>query len=347
VLIVTLGDPHGVGIELVARLLVSGRSQFFDSGHRIVLIGNRWQWDFQLSALGASPIPLEPVSCFAEIPDADSCGSGKSVVYFLDASPTIAGQNANVMSLEQRGKVAVSALETLRDLHGSALQRILAPEEKLAVVTAPFDKHAASAVGWRWGGQTEFFEELWKHPAIMILAGDTLRVALATNHLALKDVAGAVSKESLHKKLSLLIRSLREQFGVPCPRIAVCGLNPHAGDGGLFGSEELDVIAPAISDFSRELKNASVVGPMPADTVFYQARNGHFDAVLAMYHDQGLGPLKTVHFDDAVNLSGGLPHLRISPDHGPARDLYLTKKASDLSMAAAFSHALRYLDAPR
>lgn len=331
-LVVTLGDPHGVGIELVERC----RDLLRVPGHRTVLIGHRWQWDHQIAALGAPPLAFEAISKFEDL---KHFRESTESIFFFDSSPNMPHQDAASLTESQCGSVAVAALLALQELD----MKSFGQEERLAVVTAPIDKHAAKLAGWQWGGQTEYFERLWGHPAIMILAGDTLRVALATNHLALQEVPAAINQASLQSKLALLVGSLQEQFGVRRPRIAVCGLNPHAGDGGLFGSQDLKIIAPAIAAFAANHPDVEVCGPVPADTVFAKARAGQFDAVLAMYHDQGLGPLKTVHFDDAVNLSGGLPHLRISPDHGPARDLYLARKASDRSMAAALRHGARYL----
>jgi 4-hydroxythreonine-4-phosphate dehydrogenase len=214
----------------------------------------------------------------------------------------------------------------------------------LAVVTGPIDKYAARAADFAYPGQTEFFADLWQSQAIMILAGPKLRVGLVTNHLALRDVAGAISSDLICSKAILLTQSLRSTFGITCPRVAVTGLNPHAGDGGLFGDEEHRLIAPALKRAQLLLgSEATLTGPLPADTAFYRGYRGDFDAVLAMYHDQGLGPLKTVHFDDAVNISGGLRHFRASPDHGPAADLFLRRTASPASLAAAIKLAGDYL----
>jgi 4-hydroxythreonine-4-phosphate dehydrogenase len=242
---------------------------------------------------------------------------------------------AEELAAPVRGALAVRSLAQV-----GALTAAVPAGRRLAVITGPIDKHACVLAGFAHGGQTEYFEELWGAPAVMTLAGSRLRVGLVTNHLPLKDVPKALTAGTVLAKLALFVRTLREAFGCKRPRVAVCGVNPHAGDGGLFGDEESRCLAPALAAFKGD---ADVTGPVPADTAFYRAYHGAFDGVLAMYHDQGLGPLKTVHFDDAVNLSGGLPHFRASPDHGPARDLFLRKAASPASFALTLDLAAAYL----
>ena len=202
------------------------------------------------------------------------------------------------MSEFRRGELSVKALELLKEI----------PDEtNFSVLTCPIDKKACVEAGYKYPGQTEYFTDIWQGESIMILAGPKLRVGLATNHLALNDVSANLSTDLIEKKIELLQSTLSKVLGLKSPKIGVCGLNPHASDGGLFGNEEESVIGPAIEKFS-----ADVTGPFPADTLFHFAYNGQYDGVLAMYHDQGLGPLKTVHFYDAVNITGGLKHLRVS-----------------------------------
>ena len=333
-LVITLGDPHGVGIELLSRCRETVMS-VAASGQAVVIIGNRWQFEHQLSALGHPTIEMTSITDFAQIKSLDA----KQRLFFLEASPSSRKVDASLLKPIECGEVAVRSLMQLNNLNSGSFDS----GERLAVVTGPIDKNSSQLAGWTWGGQTEFFESLWRSPAIMILAGPKLRVALATNHLALKHVTDSITVESVTRKLTLLKNSLKQQFGIECPHIAVCGLNPHASDGGLFGDTEAKVIAPAIAEFVKTNADVKVTGPLPADTVFYRAVQGIFDAVLAMYHDQGLGPLKTIHFDDAINISGGLPYLRVSPDHGPAQDLYLKGEASPRSMQAALNHSKNYL----
>jgi 4-hydroxythreonine-4-phosphate dehydrogenase len=150
-----------------------------------------------------------------------------------------------------------------------------------------------------------------------------------------------LTEDLLERKCRLLLNSLQRVFNIEHPKIAVAGLNPHCGDGGLFGNEDQLVIAPVVKKLRAE--GFDVEGPLPADTIFFRAYSGEFAAVLAMYHDQGLGPLKSLHFYDAVNVTGGLPHLRISPDHGPAADLYGRSIARSDSFRQALQRALTYL----
>ncbi|HEU5442512.1 MAG TPA: 4-hydroxythreonine-4-phosphate dehydrogenase PdxA, partial [Steroidobacteraceae bacterium] len=189
-------------------------------------------------------------------------------------------------------------------------------------------------------GHTEFFADRAHAPRpVMMLATDSLRVALATTHLPLARVSGAITGELLCEVLQILDRDLARWWGITRPRIAVCGLNPHAGEGGHLGDEEIRVIAPAIARMRGQGLRLS--GPLPADTVFVPRVLGDFDAVLAMYHDQGLPVLKHAGFDSAVNITLGLPILRTSVDHGTALDLAGTGRAEPGSMAAAIDLAVR------
>lgn len=318
-LIYTLGDPHSINVEAFLRLFKE-----VEPKQPVVVIGSRWQFDHQAKMLG---LAAPKFSSLEKIEDAT-----KSQYYFLDSSPYIGCKPPETLSESERGAMMVDALRKVP-------KQCARP---LAVLTGPIDKYAANLAGFTFPGQTEFFEDLWQDPAVMLLAGAKLRVAIATNHLALKNVAAEITQNRIEKKIAILAAGLRDLFGIAKPRIAVCGLNPHCGDQGLFGHEDEQIIKPAVAQSSERNSFAEISGPMPADTIFYRAVKGQFDAVLAMYHDQGLGPLKTVHFDDAVNISLGLKHLRVSPDHGPARDLYGKGTASWQSFAAAKQLCERY-----
>lgn len=305
-LVITLGEVLGVSVELAARTLAAAPHV------RATVIGSAFHWRDQLARLGLAAPDCTFVDVAADLPEVP----------------------AEALPERQRGLIAVRALERLKELG-------VPPGERLAVVTAPIDKHACHLAGYQYPGQTEYFEALWGRPAVMTLAGPRLRVGLVTNHLRLADVPGALSRALVEDKIRLFAETLTRAFGIARPRLVIAGLNPHASDQGLFGDEEARIIAPAVAAARQKLA-AEISGPEPADTAFYRCFHGAYDGVLAMYHDQGLGPLKTVHFDEAVNLSGGLPHLRVSPDHGPARDLYLTGKASTRSFALALDLAWRY-----
>jgi 4-hydroxythreonine-4-phosphate dehydrogenase len=208
-----------------------------------------------------------------------------------------------------------------------------------AIVTAPVHKGVINDAGVPFTGHTEYLAERTQSPRpVMMLATGAMRVALATTHLPLKDVSAAITIESLCEIVSILNHDLVKWWGIAQPRIAVCGLNPHAGEGGHLGDEEIRVIAPAIARIKGLGIRAS--GPLPADTAFVPRILADFDAVLAMYHDQGLPVIKHAGFDSAVNITLGLPILRTSVDHGTALDLAGTGRADASSLAAAIGLAI-------
>ena len=210
--------------------------------------------------------------------------------------------------------------------------------EFAALVTAPVHKGIINEAGMPFTGHTEFFAERTGASPVMMLTTGTLRVALATTHLPLARVSAAITRESLCAILAILDRDLRRWWGLARPRIGVCGLNPHAGEGGHLGDEEIRVIGPAIAAM-RE-RGLEVSGPLPADTVFVPRILAHYDAVLAMYHDQGLPVIKHAGFDSAVNVTLGLPILRTSVDHGTALELAGSGRAEAGSLLAALELAV-------
>lgn len=205
--------------------------------------------------------------------------------------------------------------------------------EYAAVVTGPVSKERLAAIGFPFPGQTEFFAARWGGDPVMAFCGGQLRVALATWHVPLRDVPGAVTPAALARAVRAAAE-LAAADGIREPRVAVCGLNPHAGEGGLLGTEERDVLEPALEALRGAMPGLSRC--LPGDTVFGRMRRGEFDAVVALYHDQGLAPLKTLEFDTAVNVTLGLPFIRTSPDHGTAFALAGRNEAS----ATSFGHAL-------
>ncbi|WP_165418383.1 4-hydroxythreonine-4-phosphate dehydrogenase PdxA [Dyella amyloliquefaciens] len=207
-----------------------------------------------------------------------------------------------------------------------------------AIVTAPLQKASINEAGIPFSGHTEFFAERAQADVVMMLASPELRVALATTHLPLSAVPAAITREVLGRVLRIVHHELRAKYGFAEPRIGVLGLNPHAGEGGHLGREELDTIIPLLDALRSE--GMSLVGPLPADTAFVPAQRGRYDAVLAMYHDQALPVLKSEAFDRTVNLTLGLPFIRTSVDHGTALDLAGTGKADPSSLIAAANMAL-------
>lgn len=208
-----------------------------------------------------------------------------------------------------------------------------------AIVTAPVHKGVINEAGIPFTGHTEYLAQHSGTPhVVMMLVGATLRVALATTHLPLAQVPAALTPELLAQTFEVLHADLVRRFALPAPRIAVCGLNPHAGEGGHLGREEIDVIAPAIA--AARARGFHIEGPLPADTVFVPTQAARFDAIVAMYHDQGLAPFKQMSFGDGVNVTLGLPFVRTSVDHGTALDLAGTDRANADSLRAAIRLAV-------
>jgi 4-hydroxythreonine-4-phosphate dehydrogenase len=207
-----------------------------------------------------------------------------------------------------------------------------------AIVTCPITKEGLKLAGVPHPGHTEFIAAMCgTEHVVMMLAGDRLRVALATIHVSLRDAIARIDAPLVERTIRITDAFFRKYMGCAVPRIAVAGLNPHAGEGGLFGDEEARSIAPAIAACARD--GIGATGPHPPDTVFHRAYHGRFDAVVAMTHDVGLAPLKLVHFDDGVNVTMGLPIVRTSVDHGTAFDIAGTGKASPDSLLAALRMA--------
>ena len=213
-----------------------------------------------------------------------------------------------------------------------------------AVVTAPLQKASINDAGIPFSGHTEFFAQRAGVDVVMMLASPQLRVALTTTHLPLRAVPAAITGEALERTLHIVHGELRNKFGLASPRIAVLGLNPHAGEGGHLGREEIEVIEPTLARLRAQ--GMQLLGPLPADTAFVPAQRERYDAVLAMYHDQALPVLKSEAFDRTVNLTLGLPFIRTSVDHGTALDLAGTGRADPSSLIAAARMALDLASRP-
>ena len=226
----------------------------------------------------------------------------------------------------ESGKMAVvSILEAAKYLADGRID---------AVVTAPIDKDNAQSPDFAFPGHTEFFTSYFNAPqSLMLLVSGNLRVATLTGHIPLSEVAGHINTALLKSKLEVLFASLKQDFGILKPRVAILGLNPHAGENGLLGKEEKEIIAPLIMELRG--KGALVYGPYPADGFFATGAYKKFDATLAMYHDQGLVPFKTLAFETGVNYTAGLPVIRTSPDHGTAYDIAARGIASEGSFREA------------
>ncbi len=208
------------------------------------------------------------------------------------------------------------------------------------VVTGPVSKAALAGIGYGFPGQTEFFAAKWGGDPVMAFCGGKLRVVLATWHVPLHEVARLLGPHLLHRTVAAAFTLARAE-GIAAPRIGVCGLNPHAGEGGLLGYEEKDLLNPALDHLRAEFPGLSSC--QPGDTLFARALRGEFDVVVALYHDQGLAPLKVIDFDEAVNVTLGLPFVRTSPDHGTAYGIAGQGKASPRSFANAVTVARRLI----
>jgi 4-hydroxythreonine-4-phosphate dehydrogenase len=216
--------------------------------------------------------------------------------------------------------------------------------EAAAVVTAPIHKAALMETGFKFPGHTDYLAELTgAKRAVMMLASNDLRVVPLTAHIPLSKVPQAITRERILETAEILLEALKRDFDLPAPRLAVAGLNPHAGEDGLLGGEEKDVIIPAVATLKAH--GHKVFGPLPSDTMFHEEARKHYDAALCMYHDQGLIPLKTLSFWEGVNVTLGLPIVRTSPDHGTGLDIAGRGIADTRSMVAAVKLAAKMADA--
>jgi 4-hydroxythreonine-4-phosphate dehydrogenase len=319
---ITMGDPSGVGPEIIVKAL-----QLPDVGNICVplVVGDRLALERALAVCG-STLEIREVGA-AE--DARSVPAGNI--------PLLALTQLAEADMKY-GAPSVAA--------GDAVYRYVCHAAELcldgkaaAIATAPISKEAMHRAGHDYPGHTELLAELcFTDNFVMMLAGDILRVSLVTIHEALHDVPRLVTFEQVLKTIRITAEGVARLTGKDSPKLAVLALNPHCGEGGKFGSEETEIIEPAIKAARQEGVNAE--GPLSADTLFHFAQQGRYDAVVAMYHDQGLIPLKMLHFDDAVNITLGLPIIRTSVDHGTAYNLAGTGKASEKSLLAAIRMAV-------
>ncbi len=227
---------------------------------------------------------------------------------------------------KEAGALAFAAIrQATEDLKAGHIQ---------AIVTAPINKNNIQSDDFKFPGHTEFFTEAFgEKESLMFLCGEKIRIGVATGHISVAEISERLTAEVIKKKLTLMLKSLKKDFGIGKPKIAVLGLNPHAGEDGLLGREEIEIIKPVIQEFKD--KGDLVFGPYPADGFFGSAGQTKFDGVLAMYHDQGLIPFKTIAFEEGVNFTAGLPIVRTSPDHGTAYNIAGKGLASESSMRSA------------
>ena len=314
---ITPGEPAGIGPD-------------------IVIAAAQEKWDAELIAV-CDPLVLEQRAAMLGLPlDLDAYRPGEAPTAHIPGRMKISPVDltAAVSPGELNPANADYVVKTLQIAVDGCLDNTWD-----AMVTAPVQKSIINDAGIPFSGHTEFLAQATNTSrVVMMLATPDLRVALATTHLPLKDVADAITAESLKETLEILHADLREKFGIPNPRIAVLGLNPHAGEGGHLGREEIDTIIPVIEQLKQT--GMALQGPLPADTAFSAELLGTCDAVLAMYHDQGLPVLKYAGFGLAVNITLGLPIIRTSVDHGTALDLAGTGMAKADSLKHAVNTAI-------
>lgn len=317
-LAVTLGDPAGVGPEVTAKAWAArhlhGLSPFVAIGD---IASVEAVWD-------------GPIAQVSDIADAAALFETALPVWHLERSgPVTPGTPTQAGAL-----CALHALEA-----GIGLARL---QQAAALVTGPVSKHQLHGIGYTHPGQTEFIAErcgISAGNAVMMLASETLRVVPMTVHIPLADVPATLTSDLIVTKARIVARALERQFGIARPRIAIAGLNPHAGEQGDLGDEEQRILAPAIATLAGE--GIVIDGPLAADTLFAPPIRARYDALLCAYHDQALGPFKALHFHDGVNLTLGLPIIRTSPDHGTAFALAGRNEADPEPTIAAIRMATR------
>ena len=316
---ITQGDTNGVGYEVILKV--------FEDPAILELCTPIIYGSAKIATYHKKALNLE--TNFTTINKADDARDGRVnlLVCHDDDTKVELGQPS-----AEAGQAALYALDRAMTDYRSGLYDVL--------VTAPINKATIQSPGFKFPGHTEYIETSVGDgkKALMILMNDMLRVALVTTHLPIKDIAQAISKEAIIEKATIFHQSLRRDFRISCPRIAVLSLNPHAGDDGLLGAEEKEIISPAIEQLAEN--GIQAFGPYAADGFFGSGSFNYFDGVLAMYHDQGLAPFKTIALDNGVNYRAGLPIVRTSPDHGTAYDIAGQGKADENSLRQAIYTAI-------
>jgi len=319
-----MGDPAGVGPEIIAMALSDRKIYEYCLP---VVLGDP---GVLLSAMSRCAGIAQGLSLNL-IPTPDQAKGRPGAIDLVALSeledgearpgrPTVAGGRAMVACIVRAVEMALRG-------------------EIAGMVTCPISKVLMQQAGYDFEGHTQLIAHLTHtSDVVMMLAGERLRVTLVTIHCAIRDVPRLLTVDGVLKTIRITERALRADFGLTHPRLAVAALNPHGGEAGLFGDEETTLIAPAVQNAQKE--GLRVEGPFPADTLFYRAVSGGYDAVVAMYHDQGLIPLKLLHFSDAVNVTLGLPIIRTSVDHGTAYDIAGTGQADPSSLKAAIRMAV-------
>jgi len=325
---ITMGDPCGVGPEIIVKALQTPETS---AACRPVVIGDRPALERALAVCG-STLGLQVITAPEEAA-AVPCGT----------IPLLALTHLPEADLAYGRPTAAAGDAAYRYICAAA--RLCLDRRVAAMATAPISKEAMNRAGHDYPGHTELLAELCgTDDFVMMLAGDVLRVSLVTIHEALADIPRLITFDQVLKTIRITAAGVARLTGRPHPQLAVLALNPHCGEGGMFGGEEREVIAPAIR--AARARGFDALRPPSAQQLFHFAGQGAYDGVVAMYHDQGLIPLKMLHFDDGVNITLGLPIIRTSVDHGTAYDLAGSGRASEKSLLAAIRMALQMATSP-
>lgn len=315
---ISIGDFNGIGPEIIMKSLKDKTiTDFFTP----VIFGSGKLFTYQKNIF---KLNLN----FNYVNEASQAQAGKLNMVNLTK------ENVNVelgVPTEESTKMAIDSLE--------AATEALIKGDIDVLVTAPINKDEMVKMGFKHAGHTGYFEEKFNKKGLMFLVTEDLKVAVSTHHIPIAKVAENISKEKIKKQIKVLNQTLVEDFCIQKPKIAVLGLNPHSGDGGVIGTEEIEIIAPAIKELSDN--GILAFGPFPADSFFQPSKYTNFDAVLAMYHDQGLAPFKTLAYEEGVNYTAGLPFIRTSPDHGVAYDIAGKNIADEQSFTEAIFTAIK------
>ncbi len=318
-LVITPGDINGIGPEAVLKALVS----IPHLTQPVLLLGPISAWVFYADTIPEFSLELEEISDLSSIKD--------NSVYVMNPAPEITSEPEPGRLTKEAGLISMLSIKTAVDycLDGSAS----------AMVTAPISKEAVNLAGYHIPGHTEYLAERdGAADVAMMLVNKQLRVVPLTTHIPVSKVSNEITGEAIIRKTKIIAESMKADFGITSPKIAILGLNPHAGDGGVIGMEEIEVITPAISRLQND--GVQCDGPFPADGFFATGSWRNYDAVLSMYHDQGLIPFKTLSFNQGVNFTAGLSFIRTSPDHGTAFSIAGKNKAEHGSTSEAITLAL-------
>lgn len=311
---ISIGDINGIGAEVTMKALQDNRLQKMITP---VIYGHGKALTYYKKILGMDDFNFMQVRSIEDIHHKKI-----NVINVVQECPEVLPG----VETQEAGKMALGALDQcIVDLKNNHLD---------ALVTAPLNKSNIHSPENNFIGHTEYLTEAFgSAKSMMFMVSDDMRIGLVTGHIPLQDVAGNINGPNIREKLDIMLRSLEEDFGISKPKVAILGLNPHAGEDGLLGKEEEEIIHPVVKEYKE--KGALVFGPYPSDGFFGMMHQKKFDGILAMYHDQGLIPFKTVCFETGVNFTAGLPFIRTSPDHGTAYNIAGKNTADEGSMRSA------------